>query len=205
MRRQAKEPAPPGLERGLVHMQFSVARPDVVRAINQRWLLKFWKRHLGTHRVPQWQAVEAENLSGMSDNLSFLDVTGTGDGARFQVRFHGALIGQVYGSADCRGKYLDAIIPASRRAEGLAPYRQAVAGGCPIYTIHDVTDRAGRLVHYERLLLPFAHDGESVDRILASFEFVCIDGAFDGRALMQDQSAPPALRLSARIEPRALV
>lgn len=186
-------------------MDFSVARPDVVRAINQRWLLKFWKRHLGTDRVPQWQAVEAENLSRMAANLSFLDVTPADNGLQFQIRFHGETIGQVYGSADCRGRYLSEIIPAARRAEGLAPYKEAVEGGCPIYTIHDVTDSGGRLVHYERLLLPFSRDGLLVDRVLASFEFVCLDGAFDALRLMRGQSGPPTLRLSARIEPRELV
>lgn len=184
-------------------MDFSVARPDVVRAINQRWLLNFWKRHLGAHRVPQWQAVEAENLTAMSANLSFLDVTGSDDGARFMIRFNGAMIGQAYGSSDCRGKYLDEIIPAAGHADGLAPYRQVVHGGRPVYTIQDVTDRNGRVVHYERLLLPFASDGQTVDRILASFEFICLDGAFDGRELMKSQSAPPMLRLSATIELRA--
>lgn len=186
-------------------MIFAVARPDVVRAINQRWLVKFWKRHLGDHSVPQWQAVEAENLTAMSANLSFLDVTGRDGPARFQIRFHGATIAQVYGSGDCRGKYLDEIMPAARHAAGLAPYRHAVHSGHPVYTIHDVTDRDGRLVHFERLLLPFAADGRTVDRILASFEFICEDGAFDGHALMTSQSAPPILRLSATIEPAAVV
>jgi len=186
-------------------MDFSVARPDVVRAINQRWLLKFWKRHLGAHRVPQWQAVEAENLSRMAANLSFLDVKASDGDVRFQVRLHGETVGQAYGSADCRGRYLSEIIPAARRAEGVAPYRLAVEEGCPIYTIHNVTDRGGRLVHYERLLLPFSRDGKLVDRILASFEFVCLDGAFDADSLMRAQRTPPALRLSARIEPRELV
>jgi hypothetical protein len=185
-------------------MQFSVARPDVVRAINQRWLLKLWKRHFVMQRVPLWQAVEAEDLSRVSASLSFLDVTGSDGNARLQIRFHGATIGQVYGSPDCCGKYLDEIIPAASRANGLAPYHRALESGRPVYTIHDVNDRKGRLVHYERLLLQFAHDGENVDRILASFEFVCADGAFDGRDLMKSQTVPPALRLSATIEPRAM-
>jgi len=184
-------------------MNFVVARPDVVRAINQRWLFKFWNRHLGNQSVPRWQAVEAENLTAMSANLSFLDVTGRDGNARFQIRFHGATIGQVYGSGDCRGKYLDEIMPAARHTEGLAPYRQAVDSGRPVYTIHDVADRNDRLVHFERLLLPFAADGRTVDRILASFEFICADGAFDGHELMTSQSAPPVLRLSATIEPAA--
>ena len=63
-------------------------------------------------------------------------------------------------------------------------------------------ERQGRLVHYERLLLPFSQDGASVDRILASFEFVSPDGGFENWDLMGKLTAPPALRLSATIEPR---
>jgi hypothetical protein len=183
-------------------MQFSVAQPDIVRAINQRWLLVFWNRHLGVHRVPRWQAVEAENLSRVADNLSFLDVIAGAGAPRLQIRFHGAVVGQVFGSPDCRGKFLYDSMPEAARAQKLLPYRQVIESGRPVYTVHDMTDRQGRLVHYERLLLPFSSDGEQVDRILTSFEFVSPDGAFDGRSLMETQAAPPALRLSATIEPR---
>src|SRR5664279_974181 len=102
-------------------MLFPESRPDVIQAINQRWLLNFWNRHLGEHRVPRWQAVEAENLTRMSDNFSFLDVTG----------------------------------------------------------------------------------GERGDRLLAAFEFIAPDGAFDQRDLLTLRTAPPALRISATIAPQA--
>ena len=188
-----------------VNSQFAAARPDVVRAINQRWLLKFWKRQLGLHRIPLWQAVEAENLTRLSASLSFLDVSGGNGDARFMIRFHGATIAQVYGSPDCRGKYLDEIIPSGNHPTALAPYHQASNSGRPVYTIHDVTDRAGRLIHFERLLLPFSNDGEHVDRVLASFEFICMDGAFDSNELMKLQTGAPALRLSATIELHTLI
>lgn len=68
-----------------------------------------------------------------------------------------------------------------------------------------MTDRGGRRVYYERLLLPFARDGAGVDRILAAFEFVCPDGAFDSRGLMKTPATPPRLRLCATIEPQATV
>ncbi len=186
-------------------MDFKIARPDVVRAINQRWLLKFWKRHLGASKVPLWQTIEAENLTRVSVSLSFLDVIGEGDAARFQIRFHGAMVAQVYGADDCRGRYLDEIILAKHHGMGLAPYFHSLKTGCPTYTIHDVTDRNNRLIHFERLLLPFSHDGNSVDRILASFEFICEDGAFDSDVLLRTQMAAAALRLSATIEPQTMV
>jgi hypothetical protein len=183
-------------------MQFTPSRADVVRAINQRWLLKFWQRHLGDGRVPQWQVVETENLSNIVAQLSFLDVTRSGNGLRFLIRFHGTTVGEVYGSADCRGKHLDEIMPNPAQAQ--APYLRAVQTGCPVYTIHEVTDRDQRTVHYERLLLPFGRDSRLVDRILASFEFVCSEGAFNRKGLMVSQTTPPRLKLSATIEPRAL-
>jgi hypothetical protein len=183
-------------------MKFSTARPDVVQAINQRWLLTFWTRHLGEHRIPLWQTIESESLSRLSDNLSFLDVVADTAGTRFQIRFHGPVVAQVFGAADCRGQFLYQSLPEPTRAQKLAPYRQAVDSGQPVYTVHDIADRNGRLVHYERLLLPFSHDGKAVDRILTSFEFVCEDGAFERRELMTAPPTPPTLRLSVTITPR---
>lgn len=186
-------------------MQFSIGRPDLVRAINQRWLLKFWQQSLGTHRIPQWQSVKAENLTRLSDSLNFLDVSCRGANGRFQIRFQGAVFTKAYGFADVRGKYLDEIVRPDRQQMALAPYHQTVKCGCPVYTIHDVTDRDGRLVHFERLLLPFSRDGETVDRILASFEFICADGAFECEGLLLTEPVSMAPRLSVVIEPQALV
>lgn len=185
-------------------MQFSNGRPDLIRAINQRWLLKFWKRVKSGQSVPPWQAVAAEDLSRVAANLSFLHVAAGERASRFQIISHGATIGQVYGSADCRGKYLDEVLPSNACGNALSPFRQTVVSGHPVYTVHDVTDCKGRIVHFERLLLPFSSAGAAVDRILASFEFICADGAYDARNLMKTQAAPPTLRLSANIVPGSL-
>ena len=185
-------------------MQFSNGRPDLIRAINQRWLLKFWKRVRNGQSVPSWQTVEAEDLSRVSANLSFLHVAAGERALRFQIISHGATIGQVYGSADCRGKFLDDVLPSNACSDALSPFQQTAISGHPVYTVHDVTDCKGRLVHFERLLLPFSLAGATIDRILVSFEFICADGAYDGRDLMKTQTAPPTLRLSANIMPVTL-
>lgn len=183
-------------------MQFTVGRPDLVRAINQRWLLKFWLRSVGQDEVPRWQSVEAENLSAVKANLSFLDVM-PGEPTRYRVRFQGDTIAKVYGS-DCRGKHLDEIVPPQRYGESQATYLRVLHSRGPVYTIHDLIDGEGRLVHFERLLLPFGSDGVTVDRILGSFEFICADGAFDAQKLLMKQAQPPVLRLAATIEAQAL-
>ena len=184
-------------------MEFTTARPDVIRAINQRWLLKFWTQHLDGARVPRWQTVKPDDLASIQDQLSLLDVTG-GQPPRFLIRFHGRMVAQVYGSTDCRGRHLDEVVVPERRNTGLEPYVEAVRTGAPVYTIQDVSDSAGRLIHFERLLLPFARDGETVDRILAALEFVCADGNFDAQALLSAPGSARTLRLSATIEARAM-
>jgi hypothetical protein len=103
-----------------------------VRAVNQRWLLKFWQGHRGDGRIPQWQVVEAENLPNIAAQLSFFDVTRSAGGVRFIIRFHGTTVGEVYGSADCRGKYLDEIIFDPAQAQ--APY---VRGTKRLSGLHD--------------------------------------------------------------------
>ncbi len=183
-------------------MQFTTARPDAIRAINQRWLLKFRTEHFDGARVPRRQAVKADDIASMADNLSFLDVI-RGKPTRFLIRFHGRAVVRVYGSSDCRGRHLDEFLPAAGRNWALAPYLEAAKDGVPVYTIQDITDRAGRIIHFERLLLPFAHDGQTVDRILASLEFVCDDGDFDEKALLKAAGAATT-RLSATIEARAM-
>jgi hypothetical protein len=186
-------------------MQFSAARPDIIRAINQRWLLQFWQRQLGGQRLPRWQSVDTESLKSVSANLSLLDVMDGGGTARLLIRFHGSTIAQAYGAADCRGKCLNDMLTSSCRSQALAAYQQAVDTGNPVYTILDISDRQGRPVEYERLLLPFAGDGRTVDRILASFEFISPDGAFEINGLLLHQPKPPALRLAATfaLEPSA--
>jgi hypothetical protein len=184
-------------------MLFPDSRPDVIQAINQRWLLNFWNRHLGKHRVPQWQAVETENLNRLADSLSFFDVADSPDAVRFLIRFYGTTICRVYGLSDPRGRYLDEVVRTANCPTGLKPYYRAVETGRPVYTIHDFADREGRLVHSERLLLPFSSDGERVNRLLAAFEFVSPDGAFDQRDLLILRTEPPALRMSATIATHA--
>ncbi len=172
----------------------------MVRAISQRWLLKFWKRGLKDQALPSWQAVETENLSRVADGLSYLEVTGDGDIKRLLIRQHGAAVAKVYGAPDCSGRFLDEIIPRPRHPTGLMPYYKAFITGAPVYTICDVKDKDGRHILFERLILPFSNGDAGVSRIMSSFEFICEDGSYDAAALVGLQHGSPTLRLCAMIE-----
>ncbi len=70
----------------------------------------------------------------------------------------------------------------------------------PVYTVSDMRDPAGRIVHHERLLLPFSHGGAAVDRILASIEAASPEGPFEMRDLMKSPIRPPVIALCATIQ-----
>lgn len=178
-------------------MDFVISRPDVVRSPTQRWLLKFWIRHCDGSPVPRWQTVDPKELSRASDHLGLLDVRPGDQGPRFFVRYSGAAINTANGF-DSRGQHLDEVIHPQHREQGLGSYRLAVTSGRPAYTIQEFLDRNERKVEFERLVLPFGADGQTVDRLLTSLEFFCADGAFDQVSLRDSHS--PKLLLAARIE-----
>jgi hypothetical protein len=180
-------------------MEFIHSRPDVVRSGNQLWLLDYWNRVRRDGRLPAWQGFEAAEFVALSADLSVTNVVPANGSARFLIQFHGTRIAQLYGRDSCVGKFLDEILPPNYCEAALATYREAVATRLPVYTVADMRDRTGRIVHYERLLLPFGQDWTEVDRILASLETVSPEGVFDNQALMQAPQRPPAFALCTTI------
>jgi hypothetical protein len=178
-------------------VEFVISPPDIVRSINQAWLLKCWMRWRGAARLPVSDGPVAEELAGVSDNLLCADVVNVNDArpSRFLIRFSGVRILEYFGviCADRgQGRFLDEVLPAAYRDAALSSFHEVVAARRPVYTIADMRDRAGRIVHFERLLLPLGRDGSAVDRILASIEAVSPEGAFHADELVTAPAAPPA-------------
>ena len=86
----------------------------------------------------------------------------------------------------------------------LAPDRdagllQCIKRALPIYTIANIDDIYGRIVAYERLLLPFS-DGGDVTHIIASLKTISEDGNFEIRNLMRGNDTLPTPKLRAVID-----
>jgi len=186
---------------GLV--EFVLAPPDIVRSIDQLWLLKSWIRTRGSRQLPAAEDLTVAERPGISDNLLFTDVVSRDGATRFLIRSGGGRITEYFG-VSCptggQGRFLDDVLPPAYRAAALATFHEAVAARDPVYTIADMRDRAGRIVHFERLLLPFGRDGMAVDRILASIEAVSPEGTFDSHHLMTAPAMTPAFAFCAIID-----
>jgi hypothetical protein len=185
-----------------------VSTPDIVRSINQLGLLKSWMRARGARQLPGLEGLPAQELAGMSADLLFTDVVRREGTTQFRIGSSGERIAEYFG-VDCpdrgQGRFLHEVLPLPYRPAALATFREAVAAREPVYTIADMRDRAGRIVHFERLLLPFGRDGTAVDRIIVSIEAVSPEGAFHGHHLMAAPSTPPAFAFCAVIDTREAV
>ena len=69
----------------------------------------------------------------------------------------------------------------------------------PAYTIANIDDIYGRIVAYERLLLPFSDDGDVTD-LLVSLKTISEDGGFEIRNLMRGSDKLPVPKLRTIID-----
>ena len=180
-------------------MHFMKAGADVVQSINQRWLLNRWKQQLNGNALPIWRQMPVDELKRMLTTLMFCDLVPDADGGRFLIRYLGERIALSYGG-DFQGRYLDEALPAIWRDNAITTYRKAVESRVPVYNAVDTRDRDGRMVHLERLLLPFSRDGIAVDRVLASIETVSLEGKFEQTNLGRSPHATRNCALVATIE-----
>ena len=71
--------------------------------------------------------------------------------------------------------------------------------GLPVYTISNIDDSYGRIVAYERLLLPFAEAG-AVSHVIASLKTISEEGGFEIKNLMRGNDALPTPKLRTVID-----
>jgi hypothetical protein len=180
-------------------VEFLTARPEVVGSATQRGLLSFWHKARDNALLPAWQGLdETPELIAMADNLAYADLVGTEETHRLLVVMQGARLVESHGGYMV-GKFLDEILQPPYKEQSLASCRQSVITRLPVYTLLDLRDRNHRIVHYERLLLPFASDGAQVDGLLVSIEISSPEGPFENRDVMKSSAKPPALALCATI------
>jgi hypothetical protein len=179
-------------------MEFTESGPDIIRSHHQRKLLDCWASLRGHAHLPTWLGFDAVKVP--HDNLALTHLVGEDDTARFRLEYHGVRLAKSFGNQQCVGMFLDEILPKPYLRSALATYREAMKTGCAVYTVSDMRDPAGTIVHHERLILPFTIGGSATEKILASIEAVSPEGPFEIHDLMKAPIRPPVIALCATIQ-----
>ena len=179
-------------------MEFQSANPAVVKSIKQRDLLNTWLRlYARAQLLPRIEEYKPSRIEEELPDLVFFTVQKT-QPPRLIIDSDGTRMSSAYGHTG-KGKYLEEYL-GSRLVPLVMPvYHECLRRALPVYTISNVDDSYGRMVAYERLLLPFS-DGGDVTQIIASLKTICEDGNFEIRNLMRGNDTLPIAKLHAVID-----
>jgi hypothetical protein len=179
-------------------LDFESANPTVIKSIKQRDLLNTWLRlYAPAQRLPRASEFQPARIEEELPDLVFMTVEKTSP-PRLVIDIDGTRMSMAYGHSG-RGRYLDEYL-GTRLAPLVMPiYQKCLECALPVYTVAHVDDACGRIVAYERLLIPFS-EGFGVTHVIASLKTISEDGSFEIRNLMRGNDALPTHILRAVID-----
>ena len=180
-------------------MDFESANSTVVKSIKQRDLLNTWLRlYARGQTVPRIGEYEPTRLADELPDLVYYSVDAAQAPPRLTIQSEGTRMSSAYGNTG-RGRYLDEYIGAKLVPIVMPVYHECIARALPVYTIADIDDIYGRIVAYERLLLPFSEGGH-ITHLIASLKTISVEGGFEIKNLMRANDALPTTKLRAVID-----
>jgi hypothetical protein len=183
---------------GIAALDFESANPTIIKSIKQRDLLNTWLRlYARAQLLPRIEEYQPARIEEELPDLVFLKVENAKP-PRLIIESDGTRMSIAYGNSG-KGRYLDEYL-GTRLAPLIMPiYHECLDRALPVYTIANVDDSFGRIVAYERLLLPFS-EGNGVTHVIASLKTISEDGGFEIRNLMRGNKSLPATKHRAVID-----
>ena len=180
-------------------MEFESAQPSIVKSIKQRDLLNTWLRlYARDQSIPRMSEYHPTRIEDELPDLVFYTVNTGVQPPCLKIESDGMRMSSAYGNTG-KGRYLDEYLGARLAPIVMPIYYECIARRLPSYTIANIDDIYGRIVAYERLLLPFS-DGDGVTHIIASLKTISEDGGFEIRNLMRGNDKLPVLKLRSIID-----
>lgn len=180
-------------------MEFQSAGPSVVKSIKQRDLLNTWLRLFArTQSIPCMAEYQPERIEDELPDLVFYTVDTGSAPPRLTIQSDGTRMSSAYGNRG-KGRDLNEYLGPRLAPMVMPVYYECIARRLPAYTIADMEDIYGRLVAYERLLLPFSDEG-NVTHIMASLKTISEDGGFEIKNLIRGNDRLPVPKLRAIID-----
>ena len=180
-------------------MEFESAQPSIVKSIKQRDLLNTWLRlYARDQSIPRMSEYHPTRIEDELPDLVFYTVNTGVQPPCLKIESDGMRMSSAYGNTG-KGRYLDEYLGVRLAPIVMPIYYECIARRLPAYTIANIDDIYGRIVAYERLLLPFS-DGDGVTHIIASLKTISEDGGFEIRNLMRGNDKLPVLKLRSIID-----
>jgi hypothetical protein len=180
-------------------VEFESANPTIVKSIKQRDLLNTWLRLYAREQLmPRIEEYQPERFADELPDLVFYTVDTAQAPPRLLIESDGTRMSSAYGHTG-KGRYLDDYLGPRLVPVVMPVYYECLRRTLPVYTISSIDDIYGRIVAYERLLMPFSQGG-NVTHVIASLKTISEDGGFEIRNLMRGNDALPTAKLRTVID-----
>jgi hypothetical protein len=181
-------------------LEFEGAKPSVVKSIKQRDLLNTWLRlYARSQSMPRIDEFKPGRIEDETPDLVYYTVDTTTTPPRLTIQSDGTRMSSAYGQTG-KGKLLEDYLGPRLAPIVMPVYHECLRRTLPVYTVSTIDDTYGRLVAYERLLMPFSESGGDITHILASLKTISEDGRFEIRNLMRSNDALPTPKLRCVID-----
>ena len=180
-------------------MEFESANPTIVKSIKQRDLLNTWlRRYAREQLMPRIEEYQPERFADELPDLVFYTVDTAQAPPRLLIESDGTRMSSAYGYTG-KGRYLDDYLGPRLVPVVMPVYYECLRRALPVYTISSIDDIYGRIVAYERLLMPVSQGG-NVTHVIASLKTISEDGGFEIRNLMRGNDTLPTAKLRTVID-----
>jgi hypothetical protein len=180
-------------------VEFESANPTIIKSIKQRDLLNTWLRLYAREQLmPRIEEYQPERFADELPDLVFYNVDTAQAPPRLLIESDGTRMSSAYGHTG-KGRYLDDYLGPRLVPVVMPVYYECVRRALPVYTISSIDDIYGRIVAYERLLMPFSQGGH-VTHVIASLKTISEDGGFEIRNLMRGNDTLPTAKLRSVID-----
>jgi hypothetical protein len=180
-------------------MDFESANPTIVKSIKQRDLLNTWLRlYARDQKLPAITEYQPARMEDEMPDIVFYTVDGTQKPPRLTIESDGTRMASAYGHTG-KGRLLDEYLGPRLAPIVMPVYYECIRRRLPAFTVAHIDDIYGRIVAYERLLLPFS-DGDGVTDIVASLKTISEDGGFEIKNLMRGNDTLPVPKLRTIID-----
>jgi hypothetical protein len=180
-------------------LEFQSANPTIVKSIKQRDLLNTWLRlYAREQHLPRVEEFQPSRLAEELPDLVYYTVESRQAPPLLMIQSDGTRMSSAYGHTG-KGRYLDEFLGARLAPVVMPVYYECLKRALPVYTISNIDDIYGRIVAYERLLMPFC-DGGDVTHVIASLKTISEEGGFEIKNLMRGNEKLPIVKLRSVID-----
>jgi hypothetical protein len=181
-------------------MDFESANPTIVKSIKQRDLLNTWLRlYARDQKPPAIAEYQPERIEDEMPDLVFFNIDATQKPPHIIIDSDGTRMASAYGHTG-KGQRLEQYLGPSLAPLVMPVYYESIRRRLPAFTIAHIDDVYGRIVAYERLLLPFSDRDGTVSHIIGSLKTISEDGGFEIRNLMRGNETLPVPKLRTIID-----